>query len=435
MKKNKVNIILPEKLYFLRANPNLYGAYGFCSPHGQAEYNLYYRNFIYPFDENLDIEMKCEFGTKYINRWSFDGVCDKDSFTMEINVYSAFGELLATKKSIVYMVSESRKPFGLLCIGDSMTRSGAYITHVAERLQSLNTIGTKCYDGKNFSEGRGGWRTEYYMDFTNGEHSFSPFLFPKTVSGDKYLGDIKFWNKVILDEVDDYVCTGLKAVPEYLGLKEFDEKGFPVNFNDGDVVYNDGLHIAENGKWVSFEDEFDFDFSKYVERYRNYKGMHKIDAVSILLGTNDLYFVPYAELESKIAESLSNFEKIIDSVKKYDNNIKIIINMPILGAGAWDGEAAPPDATVKHQRFAILSMCDAIIEKWDNEKSIEKGIYISPMMNFLDMVDGFKKGSVKKNKYTDLTELFFADWIHPSLNGYRQMGDVLTGVVSYLMNK
>ena len=235
--------------------------------------------------------------------------------------------------------------------------------------------------------------------------------------------------------MDDYVCTGLKAVPEYLGLKEFDEKGFPVNFNDGDVVYNDGLHIAENGKWVSFEDEFDFDFSKYVERYRNYKGMHKIDAVSILLGTNDLYFVPYAELESKIAESLSNFEKIIDSVKKYDNNIKIIINMPILGAGAWDGEAAPPDATVKHQRFAILSMCDAIIEKWDNEKSIEKGIYISPMMNFLDMVDGFKKGSVKKNKYTDLTELFFADWIHPSLNGYRQMGDVLTGVVSYLMNK
>jgi len=433
--KDSVNIILPSNLYFIKGNSNIFGAYGVCSPHGQAEYNLYYKNFIYPYNENLDIDMICEYGKKYNDFWQFDGVCDKECFSLELKVYSPFGELLASKTSTVHMTAGNMNSGSIICIGDSMTRAGVYVSQLCDTLPNVKTLGTRCYDGTHFCEGRGGWHTKNYFETSTGEGGTSPFLFPKYVSGEKYFGDVKFWKKALSENWEDYVCVGLQQTAKFLGMENLYDNNFPVSAKDGDVVFNDGLYKMESGEWKSFADEFEFSFPKYMQRYKAFFKQDSVDVVSILLGTNDFYAEKYEELSDKISYVIEKFEYMINSVKEYDSNIKIIINLPILLAGASFGEAPNGETTAKRCRFKILSFAEKILEKWDNVESAKKGIFVSPMLNMLDMVESFDKSYIKKNKYTNELMVVYENAVHPSRVGYKQMGDALSGVVTYVLNK
>lgn len=433
MKQNQVHIILPGKLYFLRGEENSYAPYGDCSPHGREEYHLYYKNFVYPYSDQLDVFVTCEYGTKYTTRWSFDGVCEKDSFPLEMKVYSPYGELLAEKTVTVYMVSTERKPFNILCIGDSMTRTGTYITRMAFRLPSVSTLGIRRYDGEHYCEGRGGWHSMHYLEKYTGV-GISPFLFPESVSGEAYLGDVEHWKRV-REVPGEYDCVAMSEVAEFYQLNEFDEAGFPAHAKEGDVVYHDGFCRKQGNEWVKFEDKVSFDFSKYISRYQPYFQGKTPDCVSILLGANDFYFTSYEDIENKINEVIARYQEMLRSVKAYRKDMKIILNLPVLGAGFYCGETAPVDNTVKRYCHHVLEFCEKIIETWDNEEAIANGIYISPMMNCLDMENGFEKSYITRHKYTEAKDLLYGNWVHPNRNGYQQMGDVLAGVVGYLMTK
>lgn len=433
MKKGEINIIMPSDLYFIKGNSKPYDAFGVYSPNKQSEYNLYYKNFVFPYSESLDIEMVSDYGKKYKDFWQFNGVCDKESFEIELLVYSPFEELLASKKATVHIAKGNMVEGNIICIGDSMTRAGVYIKHFADTLPKVKPLGTKTFDGTLYAEGRGGWSTKQYFEIYEGENGISPFLFPKTISGDKYFGDVLFWKKVLGEESwFDYSYVGLQSVAKYLHMENLDENNFPTSLSEGDVVYNNGLFKLENGKWISFSDEFEFNFLKYIKRYGKFLDTEKIDVVSILLGTND--FTDKIENIGEFVEDVTDkFEKIIKSVKDYDKDTKVVINLPILQAGVNGGESLPPDVTVKRGRFNILTFAEKLLEKWDNKEAKENGIYISPMLNILDMECGFDKSYVRKNKYTEEQIPVFHNPVHPSHEGYKQMSDALSGVVSFIL--
>lgn len=434
MKEGNVSVLLSRDLYFLKADTNPFGNYGSCSVHGQMEYHLYFRNFIYPFEENYDVACICEYGKQTDAFWHFDGACDKEEFHLTVEVYSAFGKLLARKDVTVHIVSDVGKEISLMCIGDSMTRAGVYLNQMASWLPSVKTVGLKCIDGVNFDEGRGGWRSDHFFETSSGEDGVSPFLFPKSVEGSKYLGDAVFWKRAAIDDPGNYCCVGMQKAAAFFGMTAFDEEGFPVNASEGDVVNCHGLFRKCGDKWVPFEDEYEFDFTKYAERNKAFFGVEKIDAVSVLLGTNDLFFVTYDEIDAKVAEMLDRYEKLIASVKACDPETKVILNLPILGAGCGTIPAYRPSGnSVKRQRFNVLSFCEGLLEKWDNEEARAKGIYICPMMNCLDMDNSFGKEYIRKTGYSDEHMQVISNWIHPSNDGYKQMGDILAGVVARLM--
>lgn len=432
MKKGQVSIILPENLYLLKGSSNPYGPYGIHSPQGQAQYDLQYKNFIYPYKESYEVECNCEYGVQYNTFWRFDGVCDKEGFPLELYVYDNFGELVAEKKTMVHMVSVHQKTRSLLCIGDSMTRSGGYISQVVQMLPKIKTIGLKCYDGEHFCEGRGGWHSAHYFSMSEERAGFSPFLFPKTVPGEKYLGDAVFWKQVWTDSPESYACVGMQKAAAYFGMTEFDEESFPVMAEEGDVVKNKSLFRYEKGKWVPMEAEFAFDFVKYMKRNGGFLGVEKPDVVSVLLGANDFYNVPYHETESKIKTVIGRYETLAGSIKSFDPDIKIIFNLPVLGAGTSYPEAQKA-VGVKRYCYNILSFCEKILEKWDNEEAAKQGIYVCPMMNFLDMEKGFQKEYIQKSKYSEELLPVYTNWLHPSSNGYKQMGNILAGVVAQCM--
>jgi hypothetical protein len=246
---------------------------------------------------------------------------------------------------------------------------------------------------------------------------------------------MKFWKNVLCNDQEGYNYVGFQNVARYLGVDKEDEKGFPIGVEEGNCVYNEGLYIREKGKWITFEDEFSFDFSKYMARYRGFKGINGIDILSILMGANDFYGVSYENTDKAVKDVIERYKQMIYSIKVYDPNIKIVINLPVLGGGLGCGIIEMgTGASVKCYNYNILSFCEKILEEWDNEESFARGIYISPMLNLLDNINNFEKKYIKTNKYSDAKICVYTNWIHPSHSGYKQMGDALAPVIAHIIN-
>ena len=141
----------------------------------------------------------------------------------------------------------------------------------------------------------------------------SPFLFPKGVSGKEYFGDLGY-HRDIADALHDPY--------------QFD--GFEVELpKDGQIVTdkNEAFRF-EHGKMTQLEKNvlWEFSFSKYIER----QGLTDLNAVTILMGANDLQICPYEESDKRIAKFMDNMGRFVQSVREYSAALPIVINLPVL---------------------------------------------------------------------------------------------------------
>ena len=286
----EIAVILPQKISILRDNKNQ------DLITDTEEYSIYYKNIIYPYSDDYDIQIDCKVGKNLGHCWridSFDGMADTHDFI--IKIYSSCGKLLASKSCIIEIYEKMpHKDTTLLCIGDSITQSGVYIHHAMQKMRNIKTIGLRNTDGIVNHEGRGGWTCRKYFDTYEDEGwSVSPFLFPKGYSGRKYFGSKKFWDIVAnRDSCGKYIYMGTNVQNIENGMI----------YLDGGLLwrYEDGIYAEEQKK-----PEFEFSFAKYMERY----GFDKPDIVSLLFGANEFQFCHYEKAEEEI-------EKYIDSLKK-----------------------------------------------------------------------------------------------------------------------
>ena len=401
MNKNKINMIMPKTIYLLRAEKNPFAPNGECSPQGRAEYNIYYDNIIYPFGSAVNIEICCKYGMDHGRFWRFDGICEEDAFSLVIQVRSPFGALILEHECVIRMVNNPNKEINLLCVGDSMTRAGVYIARVTQVMAYVNAIGTRGFDGKGFCEGRGGWTLKQYFERVNAPEGVSPFLFPENIKGDEYFGDLEFWRTVLSEKGDGYDYIGFQKTAEWILQKKI------IN-----------THI---------EGEYEFNFSKYISKYKSLNNIGKVDIVSILFGANDFKNICYDDSEAKIQENLKLLEELIKSVKGFDPDISVMINLPVLS-----GKYGAEDYTGEKRRYDyhMLSYSKEILEKWDTDEAYESGIFVVPMHAMTDCRFGFSVDSISQGKYSNIKQPIVSEWVHPSKSGYSQMGDALLGALA-----
>lgn len=402
-------ILLPEKISVLRDEKNQ------LIRTDNEEFNIYYKNILYPYSEEYDIIIDCPWGKNFGDRWCLDEFTDDmRSAELRINVYSGFGKLLASAACTVEIFEKSReKQFDLLCIGDSMTMAETYIRHAAEKARNVNTLGTRRIRSVNH-EGRGGWTCSAYFErYEDNDWGVSPFLFPAGYGADEYYGDTGFYKK-LKDPAysSSYSYTGFEYSPIKYGMLAF----------DGGRL----CRFTQNGyEPVSDFKGFEFSFSKYMER----SGIEKPGAVSLLFGANEFQLCGYSGFESAAEEYIECLGRITRSVKEYDSGISVIICMPICGGGghAWGkkmgcmGSAKQYDSCIKMANYELLKSFD---------KRRDEGIYICPMLAVCDTFNGFPKEHARSSIYSENTELRVSDWVHPSDTGYMQMGDALAGVIA-----
>lgn len=399
-------IALPAEMYILRPEANQ------DIVRDTEEYNIYFKNIILPYREEFDIRVECEYGSNYGEFWRISEFpYDCDSFPLTLAIYDDMGCRIAEKACVVHLVDKKKsKEFAVMPIGDSMTHTTTCIGHAVSKLRNVQTRGLRSFDGHIYTEGRGGWSyTSYFNNVTICWGGVSPFIFPRDVAGKDYYGD---WDFEKMKQSD--------SRPTY----SYD--GFPVyELKDGMIYHKDGKLYRKEPEAdvpVSEDPEWEISFAKYVERFQP----GHIDAVSLLMGGNDLQVISYENCDAVIEDYVNNTRKMIDAIWAYDPDIKIIINLPIIGAEqyAW-GKRMHCFSGSKQYRFIVIKAAAALIRRFEGEKNI----YISASLLNLDPVFGFDKEPYRANKYSDDYVMKQSNWVHPNANGYKQMGDALAAVI------
>ncbi|WP_341356639.1 GDSL-type esterase/lipase family protein [Rossellomorea sp. y25] len=148
----------------------------------------------------------------------------------------------------------------------------------------------------------------------------------------------------------------------------------------------------------------DFDFSYYMSN----QGFSGVKVVIIQLGINDT-FSPTSDssLTTRISEVKGNFDHIINSIKAYDPNIKVALNITIPPNDSQDMFGNAYGVGQAQWRY-----------KYNNH------IWVS------ELIKSYQSNNDLINTHSSIdTKVNISDGVHPNTAGYNQMGD---SVFSYL---
>ncbi|MBR6552503.1 MAG: SGNH/GDSL hydrolase family protein, partial [Clostridia bacterium] len=151
-----------------------------------------------------------------------------------------------------------------------------------------------------------------------------------------------------------------------------------------------------------------FDFSYYMESQE----YDDLDAVIIQLGINDVKRFTFENYSSK--KTLSAFDSMISSIKEYDEEINIIISLPLLPNS--NVEVYDNNYTVSSPIECKTNVIRLIGELTERYKGVEN-VY-------------FSSGSCSINTTTQLE-----DAVHPTYEGYKKIAYRHIDVLNFIMNE
>ena len=182
--------------------------------------------------------------------------------------------------------------------------------------------------------------------------------------------------------------------------------------NEPSGVYG---YSGSNAFYNSSTGKFDFSY------YMNANGYTGVDIVCINLGTNDLV----RGTHNTIDDMLENYNYMVNSIKSYNPNVKIIIGLA--------GARALGDMENKQEIDNALRSTKALIEEFDNRES--DNIYLAPYYLNIDPNNDFNfTNTAISNRNPNVTIKTASDTVHPSTIGYYKIADVLYSVIKYICN-
>lgn len=427
------DLLLPRNLYILKGSST------------EERLNIFYRNALLTLSSTYNVSTYSPYGSSIYGRWLYKSSSNDLSVPtepFEFNMIAKTENGFVSKSSTVEIVDTSNDtPIRLLPIGDSLTRAGVYLSQIESKLPNITFLGTRSYptDGIPTREGRGGWTLEKYFTCINSAELDSPFMFPINVSGARYKGNTRDW-KAICYENPNYaayngfqkLARGWKDEGEYL----YDENGYYKYPTIGDVMVDPSLPSGQ--QWVEWNGsywqtminqpaEFEFNFTKYIERNQAAFTEGTPTHVSILLGANEFGFNKEIDKVDLFIERLNT---MIDSIHTFDPNIKIILCTPTVAPNSSMVTSSKKDFYSEYD-LRIKYVTSRLLKAFDTDEALARQIYIAPMTLTLDANTGYDY--IEKDEIIDGISSKVVDVtnsIHPSnASGQLQMGDTLAAVL------
>lgn len=374
-------------------------------------------------DLNHRVVLNVSEGTFNGTVWTYTPTTAK-TFNLTVKILDRLNALV---KSLVIPVTVYAAPSGAgkrhMGIGDSITRAGTYVGNALTPLTGAVTVGTRTYnDGVLNVEGRGGWSLDGYMTRIGNPTGDSPFLFPTTVAGNKFLGNTSFWKAVVNTDPNGYDFQGFQKIARGWGASnapfQFDANGYPTAPTEGDVVV-DPLQAAGQtwrqytaGAWTTMAaPAIEFSFSKYMQRYAAAFPNGGPTSISLMLETNDFF---NALDDASFTIWKNRMDTVIASIRAWSATVPFIICLAPTGGPViyWSTQ------TVTKFEFddRMKNAGQRILAAYDTTAARANKVYVT---NFLGAV----------------TPEAMADWVHPHPAGHEDMSAALSGTLAKLITE
>lgn len=396
-------------------------------------FELFYRSIIKkhnPYSQY--IKATCEKGYTYNRYFTYTPKEDEvGNYPLTISIFDDDGNVLEEAHStlIVNKPQELDKKVNILCIGDSLTVNGVWPKIGYEKYNSLypgklNFIG-KLQTGEVGYEGYGGWQWKTFCE--NNIRSQTSSVWINCKHNLDITNQHSNWKNITNESETLWVLETIepdklkfkrgeknnKVNPELAGKMICLETGLEINIDSYD--YSDG-----NPFWNIKTNQIDF---KNYLNTNNFKlDNNTIDYVFILLTWNGQY-KPYND-DFSIHDTYSSM--IIDRIHSDFPNAKIGIlgiQLPCPNGGItscygasgyyhdWYGETV---TALNYNKF-LEEKC-----KLDKYKDYCK--YFDTKAQF-DVEYNYWTKDMKVNNRSEVVERIGINGIHPSLDGYNQIGD------------
>ena len=298
---------------------------------------------------NYHFTYNCTIGKTFKRKWSYTAVIgDVGTKVLTINVYDNNMNLIqiGTINIRVVNISTAISSKKILCIGDSLTNAGVFISQIktqtdamfgSNNLTFIGTQGTTPYK----HEGYGGWSTASFV--TSG----SPF-------------------------------------------------------------------------WNSGTSQLDF------ANYLTVNSLAQPDYVQIFLGTNDIFAMAdgkYSDVLTLSNVAIARIKTIVDKILLQWAGTRIFLVLPQFyadqnGLGNNYGNTAHDMA----RHLQVVAFCQSMLTQFVGYNS---KVSIVPIALTFDSDYGFTYVTQAVNPWSSTTEVFVTGGVHPSNEGYNQMGDMM----------
>ena len=416
------------------------------------EFQLFYRGVIRSMNPyKYYIYVNCVKGNPYPRYFSYTPKKgDEGEYTLRISLFDDFMNEIesAETKIIVHACIKPKlkngKKINILCLGDSLTYNGVWPSIGAYRFESndedctqpknygmgdcLNFIGTctkeiktDSYNKKIGYEGYGGWQWRHFVlneavDTSSGvwvEYKNHPFT-----ENDQH----SVWTN-----------KGLKWVMESIEKDKIKFKRGPGNYTcsgsiDDEFIHLDGGEHTNNFKIESYEFEKGNPFYDKEEGRINFKkycvknGFDTIDYLYVLLSWNGQYR-PFSHDHKHHEEFMIKF---FDQFHKDYPNCKVrligIQSCSIDGGIASNYGANGP----YHDTFGSLSTAffyDEFLSEFVSRDEYKDYMRYIDMKAQFDVENNMPHMERKVNVRSEKTELIGSNGVHPTMDGYKQIGD------------
>ena len=398
-------------------------------------FQLFYRGVVEaPNPFCYDVVSTCVKGKNYPRYFEYTPEAE-GQFELTISVYDACKNLLGggTTTLCVTEAKEPEKPVSILCIGDSLTASGAWVLESARRLtgkggepegngfSNIRFIGT-CEKTDSGYEGYGGWKWESYMSDVPGAIWIAAEGNDKTDEDQHSIWQDEAENQWKLETITGRL---LKFLPNNQSEPAETIQGKLIHVmhavHQADICFTD----MEREKISPFysEEAKGIDFQDYCRR----NGFNGMNGVYILLGWNGLSEnkLPIPEYCKSLAEKA---RVMVDAIHKaYPKAwIRILgLQIPSVngGTGANYGASLPycddygltryvMELNIAYETFCLEPEYSSFLEFINLSGQFDSD-YNMPMA---------EKCVNTRNKKT---EVVGTNGVHPAYEGYMQIADAV----------
>jgi len=317
---------------------------------------------------NYVFDVHCNKGHLQSERWTFTPE-EKEvgDYQFTLNVLDQNNQIIASQKSILRVVPKDAgkgKSLSLLMIGDSLTHNSIYPKHVRDLSQNFQGPSLKFIGSHNPNNDPG-------------------------VQHEGYGG----WTAVrFATHFTETARTG-----------NYRERGSPF------------LYADENGKPK-------LDFPRYCKEFNEGKAP---DLVTIFLGPNDVYSATDETIEERTDTMIAHLDLLVKMIHDYSPQTKIGFMLPVPPAATQDafGTSNGRQQTRWQYKRNQHRVAERLAQHFGDK--LEKQIYLVPTHVNLDCVHNYPAKSVTWNSRTPLETVRQNNAVHPSTEGYLQIGDSL----------